>query len=599
MEDLEELWTFGDEETRRVIESCSRALADESRRRVDQGLEPHAVGDVLEWILEPESRPSPEELHVAPVSYPLIFLTQAARLVSLEALGLAPHRIAHWATAVTGHSQGIIAAWLAAQGHDRETLRLRAAALTGLMHRVGVRKQEAWGHGACSEPTMTEVTGLDRVEIDNAIYGLDELVCQIHNGPKRYVVAGPPGQIGQLRRRLELLRDLRPDAQRLNAAPLPCSAPFHSKFMSSAVEPLEDDARRLDIDLSDVGLVVPLLGYEDGSPWRGAPGLIESLCVGKLDWPATLQAACELDVTHIVDLGPHDGMAKLASSIVAGKGVFVVPAATRDGLALLSSVRDADISPPEPWSRRAPRAVTTAEGKLATVNAFTRYTGSPPVLFQGSRQRSDEPAEERPHERYRRNRLDDLLSPVLGKTFRARGLDPSHLVRSSSADEIGRKLDQEGCHLLGVTLNLDRRGPEETVGLVNALNGYKPKLCALAIEKDVDVVKALQTADLLPDTILTLQFDFDGRSPSGCIAARGDLLLQWYPKIRARKNVLLAVLGRAGLLDRVEELLTGLWSAAEGYPPMPVDAVMLDIEEVVTASRMGSRPYDDSSFVST
>jgi fatty acid synthase len=584
--DLEELHR-DDPRARDVIEACAAALADEAGDRDGTVELPIDTVELARWITRPTERPADRVLQAAPISYPAIFISQVARLVALEPLGLAPNAIADWSAAVTGHSQGIIAAWLAARGLGHDDLLENAVRLTRFMFRMGARKQAAWGYQRA--PSMAEVSGLPAGALDRVIQGFEGLVCQIHNSPRRHVVSGPADQVERFCRHLEVWRASGTVPRWVSAVALPCTAPFHSPYLACAVAPLLRDALRLGVHLSPDGLVVPLLHYEDGMEWRGEPNLIESLCSGELDWSATLRAACDRGITHVVDVGPHDAMAKLTTSIVEGRGVLVVSAATAEGRDRLSSIRGADLSTPEPWRDRGPRLVATPDGR--TTNAFTRHVGRPPVLFcTFSRTRPEQRGE-------LHGAIDTLLSPELGRTFSAWCVDPEALDRCARLDEAAPDPSEASDQAFGVSVDVGLGQVDEMVALLKALEGFRLRLCSLAVDDDAHLVKALTIADNLPDSTLILHVGGGRNGWRRDPDELEELLLRWYSRIRVRSNLLLAVHGGAELLPmRARVLLSGAWSEEHGFPPMPVDAVFIDaevfacIERESPASRRAASP---------
>ncbi len=576
LEDLEELYHQGGG-PRAVIEACAAALLDETTGATSDADDRRSPLVLISWLRSPETRPSDEVLTTAPVSYPLIFVAQAARLASLATVGLGPEAIGEWAWAVTGHSQGIIAAWLAAQALGPAELRERAALLARFMRWVGRRKQGMWRPPDDTGPAMVEIKGLTADETTLAIGTLEGVFCQIHNGPRRHVVAGPPAQMTRL---VQRLGHRHPRQRRVSLTPLSCSAPFHSPYMAGAIEPLRGDAERLGVRLSAESLALSILRYEDGEVWQGDPCLISSLCVGALDWPATLDSARRRGISHIIDLGPHDGMARLATSLMEGYGIRVVAATTEDGRTVLSGTRPEEIAPPEPWGARALRRISGASGRTSAVNAFTTRTGLHPIiLLNASEQRLtpaalplvDEDGIVRSERRACR-RIGELLDPIVGRTFDALSLEPSRIDDGHYA--LGPTAETQA--LSGVSVNVGSRPLEESVALLKVLAGYQLRLCCLAIDDEVQLARALSIADALPDLTLTLHVGA-GRSVDRLDPDRtDDLLVSWYARIRCRSNLLIMVRSEMGTPSHVRSLLTGSWSTALAYPPMPIDAVSID-----------------------
>ncbi len=164
IEDLAALYT-GDPAARAVVEACSVALQDELEQGANLfGLHPYGL-NLIRWIEEPESRPDPTALAASPLSQPLILVAQAARLATLARYGLDPAAIGEWCVATTGHSQGLCAALLAAEGHPVEAIPARAAEFARYLVHQGIRMQAAYGRSPRAGEPMAAVTGLELEEL--------------------------------------------------------------------------------------------------------------------------------------------------------------------------------------------------------------------------------------------------------------------------------------------------------------------------------------------------------------------------------------------------------------------------------------------------
>ncbi len=600
-EDLEEL--YGIPESRAVIEACTEAMTDELERGLGLlGLHPHGL-DLLRWLRQDDDRPDPSALASSAVSQPAIFVTQAARLASLSRVGLAPQHIASWAIAVTGHSQGIVPAALAAQGLAPSALRLRAARVARAMAWQGARMQLAWGRQRNGAAPMVAVSGLEIAAIEAALEAAEGVVLALVNGPRQGVLSGEPEALEafgrQLRTRLQHQQAAfeageAPPPPRMEIEGLAVGAPFHSPAMAAAVEPLRADAARLDAAVDPAKLVLPLLRYEDGQPWTGEPDLSRSQSLGRVDWPATMTAVRRLGATHLLDLGPGDGVARLSARCLEGHGLRVIPGATTEGEELLRTRDEARLEPPRPWRERAPRVQRGPDGRPHLVNAFTRLTGTPPIFLPGMTPTTAEapivaaaanagflaelagggqPSEE--ILRHRAEELRRLLEPGEGYLFNALVLD-NHLWNLHLGEQgLVRRLRAEGHPILGVTITAGLPPADDCAELLAQLRQQGMHLNSLKLGSPEQVEQALAIADRLPGQPLILQLE-GGRAGGhhGAVELE-ELLLHSYAAIRQRPWLLLAAGGGVGSPARVRALLDGTWSEALGRAPMPVDAVFL------------------------
>ena len=162
---------------RKVIEVCGAALQEELAQGAGlEGLHPQGL-NLVDWLKNPNSRPPQDSLKDSAVSQPLIFIAQAAQLAAMERYGFAPESIADWAVATTGHSQGIMAALLAAEAHGPTTLANRAADMARYMLWQGIHMQTSWGRTGASEFPMVAVTGMPRSRVELACEGLEATIA--------------------------------------------------------------------------------------------------------------------------------------------------------------------------------------------------------------------------------------------------------------------------------------------------------------------------------------------------------------------------------------------------------------------------------------
>lgn len=226
--------------------------------------------DVVSWLSGETSRPSVAYLASVPVSLPLIGLTQLVQyLVVCRVSGLSPGEFRSRIAGATGHSQGIVAAVaVAASGTFEEFTNNSVKALKWLFF-CGLRGQHAFpvtsvepsivqdategGEGTPSP--MLSVTGLGLKELQPHITKTNkhlpensQLFVSLHNGPKAFVVTGPPkalfGLVTSLRKVKApsgLDQSKTPFSQRkpvFSIRFLVVGVPYHSDYLKGATEKL-------------------------------------------------------------------------------------------------------------------------------------------------------------------------------------------------------------------------------------------------------------------------------------------------------------------------------------------------------------------------
>ena len=603
-------------EARALVQACAEALVDELGEGLGLlGLHPWGL-DLTRWLQDEGSRPDEVALAGSAISQPAIFVTQAAQLAALGRAGLEPRDIASWAVAVTGHSQGIMAAALAAEGHGPAALRRRAAALARLMAWQGARMQVAWGRQRNGKAPMVAVSGPEVDWLEDAVAQHEGVVLALVNGPRQGVLSGEPeaveGFVRWLNAELEGQRAAfeagdGPPPPRCSMEGLPVGAPFHSPAMAPALEALLADAERLQATVDPDRLVLPLLRYEDGQPWQGSPDLQRSQCLHRVDWRATMAAVRTHGATHLLDLGPGAGVASLSARCLEGHGVRVIPGATDEGQALLHSRDDRALEPPHPWVERAVGVELGPDGERRLVNAFTRLTGTPPVFLPGmTPTTADAPIVAaaanagflaelagggQPTETIMRRRAEDLrtrLEPGEGYLFNALYLDRWLWDLQLGEQRLVQRLRAEGHPILGVTITAGLPPVDEAAALLAELRGLGMDLNSLKLGSHEQLEHALAIADRAPDGPLILQIE--GGQAGGHHGAEEleELLLRGYGAIRRRPWLLLAAGGGVGSPEAVQALLDGSWSLRHGRAPMPVDAVFLGTATMACAESMAS-----------
>lgn len=599
IDELAALWT--DPLAQPVINACADAAADELRtRHALSGLYPFGM-DVRAWLRDPEARPDADALAAGPISQPLIFVTQAARLATLARAGLAPADIGSWAIAATGHSQGIETALLAVEALAPDAFAARAAVWTRLLMRQGVHMQSAWGRTQ-SSTAMLAIAGPDRSQLATLLGDLKAEIS-LENGPTRHVLSGDPDAIERLVRRVEAAhaqaearaaagqgqRPVAPTIERLAV-----SAPYHSQFMQSAVDGLRADLDALGLRPDPASFAVPVLHYTTGAPWQAGDDVAWALCRGAVRWPTTMQTVAKMGATHLVDVGPGAGCAALAGLNLAGAGVAVIAAATASGRDTLNAL---DVPAcPTPWAEYAPHTTVAADGAPPTlVNRWTTQIGRPPILLPGMTPTTVDTAivsaaanagflaelagGGQPTEAILRRRADALraeLAPGEGYVFNALYLDPYLWGLHLGGRKLVQQLKSEGHPIDGVTVSAGLPPVDEAVALLAEWRALGMHHNSLKAGNDAQVKQVLSIADADTDGgLIILQLEGGRAGGHHSFEDLETLLVRWYARIRRRDNVLLTVGGGIATPERVSALLHGTWSDAYGRRAMPVDAVFV------------------------
>jgi fatty acid synthase subunit alpha len=252
--------------------------------------------DVSAWLSGALPRPPTAYLASAPISFPLIGLTQLVQyLIVCRVSGLSPGELRDRMAGATGHSQGIVSAVAIAASTTLESFLENAQKALKWLFMSGLRGQEAFpvmslepsiiqdavegGEGAPSP--MLSVTGLDLEDLEGHIQSTNshlpqnsQLFVSLHNGPKAFVITGPPRALYGLVTSLRKVRassgldqSKTPFSQRkpvFSARFLVVGVPYHSEYLNGVTDKLvtEDFGGE---ELWAVGdLKIPVFNTEDG-----------------------------------------------------------------------------------------------------------------------------------------------------------------------------------------------------------------------------------------------------------------------------------------------------------------------------------------------
>ena len=196
--------------------ATERLRASASDPRLSALATPARGFDLARWIEHPESAPPPEVLSSSLVSQAGIFTASVARLLAMGERGFDLDALASLATATTGHSQGVMAALLFAEGFGFTGLVRRASELASYFFWQGYRMQESFVLAAVQpavraaaeqagigEPSpMAAVAGLTDALLAEALAKfhaanpqLPPIDVSLDNGYVRKVLSGPPASL--------------------------------------------------------------------------------------------------------------------------------------------------------------------------------------------------------------------------------------------------------------------------------------------------------------------------------------------------------------------------------------------------------------------
>jgi len=339
--------------------------------------------DVQQWITQPDAAPEEAYLASAPVSYPMIYLTEILLYWQFcHQLGLDAGVVGQFfkTGGVTGHSQGVVCAAVVALAKDDAHFADVAHRFLKYMFFHGLRVQQAYPSKtlpakvvrdslATSPPTpMLAVTGLPYtvlskfIDKTNATFGAAsaarKLYLSLVNGVDVCMVTGHPYALVNLQ---ALLRTIQADQQE-NQDRVPfskrkvkfhtgftnVSVPFHCPLLEPAVQSILNDLKTHPA-LKDEGLLdltsesfrgVPVWATHDNSRLAETPtrsimhALVAMQCVQPVQWGLTCRKMMtEWGVTHVLDFsrgGAANSLGRMTQRNLDGTGVQILLAACEE-----------------------------------------------------------------------------------------------------------------------------------------------------------------------------------------------------------------------------------------------------------------------------
>ncbi|MCA9540047.1 MAG: DUF1729 domain-containing protein, partial [Myxococcales bacterium] len=605
-------------QARPLVAAASTALADLSTWRPFRwsGLVDHGI-DPLGWTEESTPLPPAAYLSSTLVSQPLIFTAQIARYRALYEQGLGRALRRGGVSALTGHSQGVMAALLVAESAEGRIQTERFAEFVRYFAWQGLHMAQSaervTGDGEATP--MAAVSGLpfERLaaivaRLGEGLPAAEQVHVTLHNTRTRFVLSGAPARLGALHGALEKVAADEAAARkagRLGGSPLrftwewlTVGGPFHSPLMAAGRAAMARTLGEIGLRFDARKLRLPVLDPADGTPLNEARDLAEKLLdsqfIRPVRWRETLRGLAErAEVDFILDCGPGDGVARLSAAATRGAGVPVVALCTTAGQESLFTV-GAAVPKALNYKDFAPKVAALPDGRRVVDNRYTRATGQAPIVLPGMTPTTVDAAivcaaanagftaELAGGGQVTADILDrrlaevaDKLAPGAAVCFNALYLDP--YLWNLHLGSQGRVLDalRGGAPICGVTVSAGVPPVEEAVALLDSLvqsgctlNAFKPGTAQ-------QVTQVLRIAEAAPHHRIFVHLEGGKAGGHHSWEDLDALLLETYPRLRAAENVILCVGGGIGHPERAAALLTGTWALRYGEPAMPVDAVLL------------------------
>lgn len=595
--------------------------------------------DVMRWLNNKESQPDTDYLVSAPVSLPLIGLTQLAHyVVTCRVLGSHPGHLRSRLSGVTGHSQGVITAAAIAAAKDFESFEKAAHDAITLLFWIGTRSQQAYPRTSLAPavlqdsvdngegvPTpMLSIRDLSRKAVQDHIDATNahlpehrRIAISLVNSARNFVVTGPPISLYGLNKRLRkdkaatgLDQTKTPYSDRkvrfVNRF-LPITAPFHSPYLAEATKQLEDDLKDIVIPASSLG--IPMYDTNTGKDIREdksaniVPSLVRMITNDPVNWET---ATVFPGATHILDFGPGgiSGLGVLTNRNKDGTGVRVILAGAIDGqnaeVGYKPELFDRDFNHAVKYAvdwlkEHGPKLVKTSTGQTYVDTRMSRMLGLPPVMVAGMTPttvawdfvaatiNAGYEIELAGGGYYNEKTMTAAISKIEKEIPAGRGITINLIYVNPHAMAwqiplIG-KLRADGVPIEGLTIGAGVPSIEvaneyiQTLGIKHI--AFKPGSVD-AIQATINIAKAN------PNFPVILQWTGGRGGGHHSFEDFHQPILQMYGRLRKCNNLILVAGSGFGGAEDTYPYLTGAWSKAFGYPPMPYDGCMFG-SRVMTA----------------
>ncbi|KAI5310208.1 beta subunit of fatty acid synthetase, partial [Ascosphaera atra] len=587
--------------------------------------------DLLHWLEDRDAQPDTDYLVSAPISLPLIGLVQLAHyMATCKAMGKQPGDLLDRCSGTTGHSQGIVtAAFIATATNWKSFSKLAKQALT-LLFWIGARSQQAYPrtsippstlqdsieNGEGTPSPMLSIRDLPRTAVQEHIDATNQhlpedrhIAISLVNSARNFVVTGPPMSLYGLNLRLRKVKAATGLDQ--NRVPfterkirftnrfLPITAPFHSRYLASAVDQIAEDVSEIVIPANT--LRVPVFNtntgenLSDGKNKDIVPALIRMITSDPVNWEL---ATVFPRATHIVDFGPGgiSGLGVLTNRNKDGTGVRVILGGAIDGTnaevgykpELFDRDEEHAVKYAVDWvAEHGPRLVKTSAGQTFVDTKMSRLLGLPPVMVAGMTP-TTVPWDfvsatinagyhiELAGGGYFMDRMMTAALHKIEKTLPpGRGITVNLIYVNPRAMQwqipmIGR-LRAEGVPIEGLTIGAGVPSIEvaneyiQTLGLKHI--AFKPGSID-AIQQVINIAKANPTFPII--------MQWTGGRGGGHHSYEDfhQPMLQMYTRLRRCDNIVLVAGSGFGGAEDTYPYLTGEWSKRFGYPPMPYDGCM-------------------------
>ena len=593
--------------------------------------------NVLDWMKDENKVPSSHYLISAPVSMPLIGLTQLLQYaVSLKTMGLNPGDMAKLLKGASGHSQGVLPAVVVAGSTTWDEFVQKGATCLRMLFWMGLRSQlkmptvtsnpkilqdsHAAGEGIPQRMlsiTSLPVAAVKKVVSDTNQYLEEEskVFISLVNGTHQIVTSGPDRSLYGLNVALRKMKGAASSDQSrvpyskrktpFTTTYLPSTVPFHSPYLADVPALVKEDFKRLNLSFGAADLAVPVFSIKDGSDLRKAEDLTstlaEEILATPVDWPAVCKSLNKAEVSHVVDFGPGgiSGCGKLVHHNLDGSGTQVVVAGAGTGHAgqlLPRAVLYDTIAEPQKgvnWAEKfSPKLVRcAATGKVHIDTRLSRLMGRPPIVVPGmtpttisgkliaATLNAGYQIEISGGGHFMMSMLDQKIEYIQENTRPGEGVSINMLFLNQHLWGMQfphvQELRRRGIPIEGITIAAGVPSPDKAAEYIEAFVKAGVKHITFKPGAEGTIKQVVAIAEAHPEVQIIMQWTGGRSGGHHSFEDQHDAILRTYGLCRRVPNLILVAGGGLGDAESTLKWLTGEWSTKFGRSPMPFDGVLM------------------------
>ncbi|ODQ82934.1 hypothetical protein BABINDRAFT_78539 [Babjeviella inositovora NRRL Y-12698] len=603
--------------------------------------------DIKNWLAQPEQTPDQSYLLSIPVSCPVICLIQLVHYaVTARVLGLTPGDLRSYLSGATGHSQGVVTAVAIASSDSWESYFENASKAISLFFYIGLRSIQAHPHtslppsmvqdslenGEGKPSHMLSIRDLSRDQVSTFIAETNKhlpedkrVSISLVNGARNFVLSGYPQSLYGLN--VNLRKHKAPAGLEQARVPfserkmkftnrfLPITSPFHCHLLAPAYPVIIADIEGASLEFEASKLAIPVYDTFDGSNLQKMTTSISARLVRMIiELAVNWEKATAFKSTHMLEFGPGgvSGLGVLTHRNKDGTGSRVILAGTLDSTSAddeygfkqeIFDRNSTSLKYASNWlNEYKPRLVKTSAGKVYVDTKFSQLLGRAPLMVPGMTPTTVSPdfvaatlnagyhIEIAGGGYFTSGHMTKALEEVASQIPPGAGIGINMIYVNPRMLQWGipmvKELRDKGFPIQSMSIGAGVPSMEvaseyiETLGLTHL--GLKPGSVD-AIAQCIAIAKAHPTFPIV------VQWTGGRGGGHHSFEDFHQPILQMYSKMRKCSNIVLIAGSGFGSDADTYPYLTGEWSGAYNYPPMPFDGVLFG-SRVMTALEAKTSP---------